>query len=393
MVANHEITADVLATGEDQPGNRLLWLTDTYDDHNGVSMVLQSMLYEIKKRDLPIDILVSSNTLSPDDHLIVVRPVTEFNFPFYRQQPIRVPNYIEIRRVFMQGCYDRVICSTEGPMGMAALYLKRMFAVKTFFYIHTDWIMFARAVMKMERTGLNQVQRMLRFYYNRYDGLFVLNTEQQDWLSGAVMKIDRSRVFLTAHWVDEVFQPVEDHRDGLFGVGEGTSVLLFAGRLSEEKGIMELPELYCRVRESVPDLVLVIAGTGPAESLLREAMPEACFLGWVDHEQLPGVYSSADLLVLPSRFDTFSCVVLEALSCGLPVIAYETKGPRDIIQHAQSGFLVKEKDEMIDSVAHYFSDRSLQGAMKESALIRSADYEANTILKQFISNIGLRNAG
>jgi len=370
-------------------GNRLLWLTDTYDDHNGVSMVLQSVHEEITRRDLPIDILTCSNTLIPGNHLIVVKPVSEINLPVYRQQPIRVPNYLEVRRIFISGGYDRIICSTEGPMSMAALYLKKMFSVRTYFYLHTDWLMFASAVMKFEEPGLRRVQRMLRFFYNRYDGIFVLNTEQQDWLSGEGMRIDQSRVFLTAHWVDRVFSPGPDIRGEIFGVSPEAPVLLFAGRLSEEKGIFKLPELFSQVSREIPGLKLVIAGTGPAEAELREVLPDAIFLGWINHEDLHRVYSSADLLILPSKFDTFSCVVLEAISCGLPVIAYRTKGPRDILEHGVSGFLADDPLEMAPCINRYFADEGIRTAMKKAALSRSRAYESGAILDQFLNNVGL----
>jgi len=107
-----------------------------------------------------------------------------------------------------------------------------------------------------------------------------------------------------------------------------------------------MPELYSEVKRQIPGLTLVIAGTGPAEANLREALPDARFLGWIDHHELPAVYSSADLLVLPSRFDTFSCVVLEAISLRTACHAYETKGPRDILQNEVNGYLVKTRDEM-----------------------------------------------
>jgi glycosyltransferase involved in cell wall biosynthesis len=373
-------------------GSRLLWLTDTFDDHNGVSMVLQSMHEEITKRDLPIDILVCSDKLKSSGHLIVVKAVTEVNLPLYRQQPIRIPNYLEVRRVFISGGYDRIICSTEGPMSMAALYLKKMFSVRTFFYLHTDWIMFARTVAKLEDGGLNRVRRLLRFFYSRYDGIFVLNTEQQGWLSGQEMRLEPSKVFLTAHWAGEVFRPVPDQREKLFGIERGTPVMLFSGRLSEEKGISELPGLFRRVKEEIPGLRFVVAGTGPAEDDLRNALPEALFLGWVNHDELPEIYSSADLLVLPSRFDTFSCAVLESISCGLPVIAYDTKGPKDILQGHAGGFLVENTDEMASSAINYFSDPRLQAEMKGEALRRSHAYETGVILDQFLSDLGLRPA-
>ena len=79
---------------------RMLWLTDTFDDNNGVSMVLQSMLHEIKQRDLPIDILVCSDKLKSEEHFVVIKPLAEFTLPMYKEQPIRVPNYLEIHKAF-----------------------------------------------------------------------------------------------------------------------------------------------------------------------------------------------------------------------------------------------------------------------------------------------------
>ena len=156
---------------------------------------------------------------------------------------------------------------------------------------------------------------------------------------------------------------------------------------------MELPGLFQMAKKTIPGLTMIIAGTGPAESQLRALLPDAVFLGWVDHEKLPDIYSSSDMLVLPSQFDTFSCVVLEAISCGLPVIAYETKGPKDIVEDKVSGFLVKNKEEMVHFVVQYFLDEKPRDAMKQSALARSASYEAEAILNRLISNIGMRNAG
>ena len=301
--------------------NRVLWLTDTYGDHNGVSTVLQSMHREIKARNLPIDIMACSNKLKSDSHLIVLKPVSEFNIPLYRQQPLRIPNFLNIQRIFRKRKYNRVLCSTEGPMGFAALYLKKLYSVKTSFYLHTDWIMFARQVMGMEDAGVKRFQRVMRAYYNQYDNIFVLNSDQQKWLTGVAMRFDPSRIFKTAHWAEDIFTNHSIDSSGSPVPGKTGFVVLFAGRISQEKGVFELPGIFRKARERIPGLKMIIAGTGPSEKDLKSAFPEAEFTGWVDHGKLPEIYYAADLLVFPSRFDTFSCVVLESLSCGLPVIA------------------------------------------------------------------------
>ena len=240
--------------------NRALWLTDTYGDHNGVSMVLQAMHREIKARNLPIDIMVCSNTLKSDRHLIVLKPISEFNIPLYRQQPLRIPNFLNIQRIFRKRKYNRVLCSTEGPMGFAALYLKKLYSVKTSFYLHTDWIMFARQVMGMEDAGVKRFQRVMRAYYNQYDNIFVLNSDQQKWLTGVAMRFDPSRIFKTAHWAEDIFTNHSIDSSGSPVPGKTGFVVLFAGRISQEKGVFELPGIFRKARERIPGLKMIIAG-------------------------------------------------------------------------------------------------------------------------------------
>ncbi len=115
------------------------------------------------------------------------------------------------------------------------------------------------------------------------------------------------------------------------------------------------------------------------------------FLGWKTKEKLAEIYSSADLLILPSKYDTFSCVVLEALSCGLPVTAYKAKGPKDIIEHGKSGFLSSGKNEMLNSVITYFSKPRSQKSFRKNAIERSKNYDKEVILNNLMSDIDLES--
>ncbi len=368
---------------------KMLWLTDTYEDKNGVSMVLQSMHKKIKDQNLPIDILVCSNSLQPDDHLIVRQPLSEFNLPFYQNQPIRVPNMLDIHRVFLEGEYDRIMCSTEGPMGLVALYLKNAYNVPCYHYLHTDWITFSKKVFGFDPDNVSRVRRFLRAYYKKFDKLFVLNKDQQKWLKSKNMGFKPSNVLRTAHWVEDIFTPQKTNKTNAFGIDNHKPVLLYAGRVSKEKGVMELPEVFARVKARIPDVELVIAGKGPAEEELQKALPDAKYLGWVDHNLLPQLYSAADLLLLPSKFDTFSVVVLEAISCGLPVMAYNIMGPKDIIKKDENGFLVKKQSEMSAKIIKYLKDTDMQRDFKKSALKRAKRYKSETILHELLYETGL----
>ena len=118
-------------------------------------------------------------------------------------------------------------------------------------------------------------------------------------------------------------------------------------------------------------------------------MPDAFYLGWVSQETLPALFRAADLLLLPSRFDTFSCVVLEALSCGLPVVAYNTKGPKDILEDSVSGYLVETGDEMAGKVVRFFLDPAIREKMKQAAFMRAKEYHAGKIMDRLLQDTGL----
>ena len=366
---------------------RLLWLTDTFEDKNGVSISLKEMHKEIKRRKLPIDILVCSDTLQPDENLIVVKPMAEFKVPLYEDQSIRIPNFLEVHNLFHKNEYDRIICSTEGIMGLLGLYLKNAYSVPASFFIHTDWIMFCEKVLDFSEHSQNQVRRFLRMYYGGFDRLFVLNTEQKKWLNCRTMGFSEDKVCLTAHWVDKIFEPKKVNKTDIFGVANDAPVMLYVGRVSQEKGVLELPAIYKKVKKVHPNVELVVVGQGPAYDNLKKQLPHGIFFNWIEHSRLPDVYSAADIFVFPSKFDTFANVVLESLSCGLPVIAYNTKGPKDIIEDGICGYLVDTEEVLIEKIISHFKDYDLQQRFRNSAYQRAKLYDKNNILNKFIKDL------
>jgi glycosyltransferase involved in cell wall biosynthesis len=116
--------------------------------------------------------------------------------------------------------------------------------------------------------------------------------------------------------------------------------VLYAGRVSKEKNIDLLAEAFELANARDPRLHLVIAGGGPEQPRLRERLGDrATFVGWLEGGELAAAYASADVFCFPSETDTFGQVVLEAQASGLPVLAVDAGGPRELISDGVDGLL------------------------------------------------------
>jgi glycosyltransferase involved in cell wall biosynthesis len=377
--------------GRNHHEHRALHLTDTLFDKNGVSNSLTGKLRQIQRNEIAIDMLVCHETAAAEPHLHVTRPLAAVTLPDSGGQQLRIPDLLQIARIFYEGGYDRVICSTEGPMVAVALFLKYMFNVPCFFFMHTDWIEYIKCTTQATQHERDRVRRILRLLYSQFDGVFVLNREHREWLTGFEMELDSARVLLTAHHAPEVDLRVAPVRkqDLFEDANDNTPVLFIACRLSAEKGIADLPQIIAMARQSLPDLRLVVAGSGPAEAELRTSMPDTLFLGWVDKQTLASLYAGLDLFVFPSRFDTFGNVLLEAFAHGMPAIAYDCKGPRDIIEHGVSGYLVNDTARMARQIVSHYRWPDTRAAMRAAALKRAGQYSADRIMTQYVENLGL----
>jgi len=151
---------------------------------------------------------------------------------------------------------------------------------------------------------------------------------------------------------------------------QGKPIVGFVGRLAPEKHVERLIALAAR------DAVqLVIVGDGVDRNKLQTAMPTAVFTGALYGEELAAAYASMDVFVHPGEHETFCQVVQEALASGLPVIAPDAGGPRDLVTPCRTGLLlaVDEFEERLPAAAaHLIQERHRYAlAARRSVLGRS----------------------
>lgn len=133
--------------------------------------------------------------------------------------------------------------------------------------------------------------------------------------------------------------------------------ILYVGRLHKSKGIEGLISAFVQLPKNFDDYKLILIGAGPDEKNLKqfaEKMPKSRnvkFLGHLPNEEVRNYFSKCTVFVLPSYFEGFGIVILEAMASGKPVIATNIMGPKDIITHGKDGFLFEKGN--VDELTNY----------------------------------------
>jgi phosphatidylinositol alpha 1,6-mannosyltransferase len=150
---------------------------------------------------------------------------------------------------------------------------------------------------------------------------------------------------------------------------DGKPIVGFVGRLAPEKHVERLTSLA-----AAGDVQVVIVGDGVDRTKLQSAMPTAVFTGALYGQELATAYASMDVFVHAGEHETFCQVVQEALASGLPVIAPDAGGPRDLVTPWRTGLLLGVKEfeaELPNAVAHLIEERQRYSlAARKSVLER-----------------------
>lgn len=172
-------------------------------------------------------------------------------------------------------------------------------------------------------------------------------------------------------------------------------VILFAGRISEPKGVPTLLKAFSIASQDKKDLKLLLAAARPPnltndefEEIISKAKEKAKLLGIekkiiihpFDLEEMPLVYNGADLFVMPSQYEAFGLVYAEAAACGLPVIGSSVGGIPEIIVNGENGYLVPP-DEPIELA------KSIQAMLRNSKKMKSmAKHGKERVIQKFDLN-------
>jgi glycosyltransferase involved in cell wall biosynthesis len=296
---------------------RILLATDAWEPQvNGVVRTLTRTIAECRALGHEVEVV------SPDQFKTIPMPT-------YPEIRLALNAYEAIQERFKAFEPEAIHIATEGPIGLAARRICLEWKLPFTTSYHTRFPEYISARLPVP-TAVGYA--FMRWFHGP-SGRIMVATES---FRNELEKKGFRNLSPWSRGVDtELFRP-RPHDDLPAEIRDlPRPIWLNVGRVAVEKNIEAFLKLELPGSK-------VLVGEGPQLSKLKEAYPQAHFLGMKKGAELAACYAAADAFVFPSRTDTFGLVLLEALACGTPVAAYPVTGPLDVVGQSDAGVLSED---------------------------------------------------
>lgn len=359
---------------------KILLVADTYYPKvDGTLRFVEEFLNRVKT-DFKISLLVpylgswkkTKKLPAINEQITYVQPSQIFQLSGYQNMKLTRRNLQRIK----QAVRNADIVFVQGPalLSYLSIHYARKYEKNVVFYVHIiPWELFSRFFPRLLRRIFSAfIRKLAVHFYNRCHEILVPYHELQDLLQKEGVK---TKITVAALGVDiQVFSPAKDKKTSkqLIGIQPEKSVIGYVGRISKEKNVQVLLEAFQKLniesREDSEKLHLLIIGDGPEDQKKKfQSVANCTITGFVNN--VPDYLKAVDIFVMPSSTETTSLATLEAMSCGLPVIATKVGFIKNYIIKNHNGVFVPRNNPTILAmkIKSLLGDSSLRGQLGQNA--------------------------
>ncbi len=382
----------------------------------GMNVYVRDLSRELGRRGIAVDCFTRSQNpemprvsdrLGPNGRVIHLRAGPEAPYDKNRVAD-HLPEFVRGAQEFArrEGLSYDVIHSHYWLSGLAALALRRAWGTPIVQMFHTLGHMknsVANSPEEWEAAQRIEAEGRAMALADRLVAATPLERAQMVWLYGA----DASRISVVPCGVDlDLFSPIpRDEARRMLGLPPGRRVILFVGRIEPLKGVDTLLRAMALVAPKIPhwqeDLSVIIIGGAPGAGVeqtnselarLQQLRAElgieelVTFQGAQDQDTLVYYYSAAEMVVMPSHYESFGMVALEAMACGTPVVASKVGGLAFSVQDGETGFLVPGGDPaaLAGRIEQLLTDEQLRRRLGQQAARWARRYSWPAVADQIL---------
>ena len=279
--------------------------------------------------------------------------------------------------------------SSPDPVGHQAVTWARRRGLPVLASVHTRFETYLRYYNMA--WGEPVIEAILRRFYRRCSALVAPSESMAQLLREQRMNYD---VSIWSRGVDrEIFAP--ERRDPQWrrslGIADTDIAIGFLGRLVMEKGLDVYSDTLDELRRRGVPFKVIVIGEGPAREWFESRLPDGAFVGFQQGKDLGRAVASMDVLFNPSVTETFGNVTLEAMACGVPVVAAAATGSQSLVADGISGRLIPPGAvrQFSEAIRAYIEDPALRLAHGQAGEARAADFDWDKI-NQAVADTYLR---
>jgi glycosyltransferase involved in cell wall biosynthesis len=183
------------------------------------------------------------------------------------------------------------------------------------------------------------------------------------------------------------------------GIEERDCIIGYIGRLSAEKGVLELAEAIPLISAKVPDARFLIVGDGPLRGEMMGRLEQAScsdlvdFTGWVPYERIPELLNTMKIHILPSHTEALGGTNLEAMACGTISVVNSVGGLPDVVTDGLTGFLLMDNSPrtIADTTTEMLRRADLEGIQRNARLFVEENFGYERVVgqwRQVLRNLG-----
>lgn len=321
---------------------------DNLDEVNGIALSLRIMVRELRLKGRDAFIFGAAfhtkppRRDGPEGSVVMAAGRFSLDQAGYAASEVAIVRLDRFIEFLHRNPVDVIEFQTPGTVSVQCLLVAKVAGIKTLSHYRTDILTYSRLLVK-NRLGVWCINTWT-ILMTRWMGPVIVPSEAYR-TKVAELGVPRHRIHKLPRGVDfSNFHP-DKAANGAWqrlGLPESGMRLIYVGRVSREKNLDALADMFPSLAKRLPGVTLTIVGEGPYRAGLTERFAgrqDVYFTGVVQGGDLAGVFASADILVFPSLTDTFGNSVVEALASGVPCVTSNEGGPQEIIVPGECGLV------------------------------------------------------